>query len=97
MKSTAIVKKICAHNGSMNYDALTSIFGLHDEAVASLVGSSGSVAVAFVNGQKKAIARTKVRLCRVQNCPGCSNLHLCKWFLLGSCPSKCRTTPPFIK
>uniref|UniRef100_A0A672SMR9 Poly [ADP-ribose] polymerase 12-like n=1 Tax=Sinocyclocheilus grahami TaxID=75366 RepID=A0A672SMR9_SINGR len=85
MTEAAIVKKICAHTGSMSYDALTSIFGLHDEAVASLVGSSGSVAVAFVNGQKTVIARTKVRLCRVQSCPGCANLHLCKWLLLGCC------------
>ncbi|XP_016307641.1 poly [ADP-ribose] polymerase 12 isoform X1 [Sinocyclocheilus anshuiensis] len=86
MTEAAIVKKLCAQNGSISYDALISMFGLFDhEAVDSLVGRSESFAVAFVNGQKKVIARTKVRLCRVQNCPGCSNLHLCKWFLFGSC------------
>ncbi|XP_058630360.1 protein mono-ADP-ribosyltransferase PARP12-like [Onychostoma macrolepis] len=85
MTDAAIVKKICAHNGSIDYDALTSIFGLYDEAMDSVVGRSESFTVAFVNGQKKVIARTKVRLCRAQNCSGCSNLHLCKWFLFGSC------------
>ncbi|RXN08119.1 poly [ADP-ribose] polymerase 12-like protein [Labeo rohita] len=85
MTEAAIVKKICAHNGSMNYDALISIFGLYDDAMGSVVGRSESCAVAFVNGQKKVIGRTKVRLCRAQNCTGCSNLHLCKWFLFGSC------------
>ncbi|KTF77708.1 hypothetical protein cypCar_00039782 [Cyprinus carpio] len=85
MTEAAIVKKICAHNGSMNYDDLTSVFGLHDEALDSVVARSESFAVAFVNGQKRVIARSKVRLCRVQNCPGCANLHLCKWFLFGSC------------
>ncbi|KAL1275251.1 hypothetical protein QQF64_034874 [Cirrhinus molitorella] len=85
MTEAAIVKKICAHNGSMNYDALVSIFGLYDEAMDSVVNRSESCAVAFVNGEKKVIGRTKVRLCRAQNCPGCANLHLCKWFLFGSC------------
>ncbi|XP_052410215.1 protein mono-ADP-ribosyltransferase PARP12-like [Carassius gibelio] len=85
MTEAAIVKKICAHNGSMDYDDLTSLFGLYDEALASVVARSESVAVAFVNGQKKVIVRSRVRLCRVQNCPGCANLHLCKWFLFGSC------------
>uniref|UniRef100_A0A8C2AQM1 Si:ch73-252i11.1 n=1 Tax=Cyprinus carpio TaxID=7962 RepID=A0A8C2AQM1_CYPCA len=85
MTEAAIVKKICAHNGSMNYDDLTSVFGLHDEALDSVVARSESFALAFVNGQKRVIARSKVRLCRVQNCPGCANLHLCKWFLFGSC------------
>ncbi|KAL0196578.1 hypothetical protein M9458_010150, partial [Cirrhinus mrigala] len=78
MTEAAIVKKICAHNGSMNYDALISIFGLYDEAMDSVVSRSESCA-------KKVIGRTKVRLCRAQNCTGCSNLHLCKWFLFGSC------------
>ncbi|XP_073694886.1 protein mono-ADP-ribosyltransferase PARP12-like [Garra rufa] len=85
MTEAAIVKKICAHNGSLSYEALISIFGLYDEAMDSVVGRSESCAVVFMNGEKRVIARTKVRLCRAQNCSGCSNLHLCKWFLFGSC------------
>ncbi|XP_059360648.1 protein mono-ADP-ribosyltransferase PARP12-like [Carassius carassius] len=82
MTEEAIVKTICAQNGSLGYDALTSMFG---EALDSLVARTESFAVAFVNGQKKVIVRSRVRLCRVQNCPGCANLHLCKLFLFGSC------------
>uniref|UniRef100_A0A8C1NXS2 C3H1-type domain-containing protein n=1 Tax=Cyprinus carpio TaxID=7962 RepID=A0A8C1NXS2_CYPCA len=85
MTEAAIVKRICAQNGSISYDALISMFGLFDEALDSVVARSESFTVAFVNGQKKVIARSKVRLCRVQNCPGCANLHLCKLFLFGSC------------
>ncbi|XP_052441215.1 protein mono-ADP-ribosyltransferase PARP12 [Carassius gibelio] len=82
MTEEAIVKTICAHNGSLGYDALTSMFG---GALESLVARTESFTVAFVNGQKKVIVRSRVRLCRVQNCPGCANLHLCKLFLFGSC------------
>uniref|UniRef100_A0A672LER8 Poly [ADP-ribose] polymerase 12-like n=1 Tax=Sinocyclocheilus grahami TaxID=75366 RepID=A0A672LER8_SINGR len=79
MTEAAIVKKLCAQNGSISFDALISMLGLFDhEAVDSLVGRSESFAVAFVNGQKKVIARTKVRLCRVQSCPGCDQLKPAK-------------------
>ncbi|XP_048011929.1 protein mono-ADP-ribosyltransferase PARP12-like [Megalobrama amblycephala] len=85
MTEAAIIKTICAHNGSMKLDDLTSIFGLYDEAIESIISRSESCSVEFMNGQKTVIVRTKVRLCRAQNCSGCANLHLCKWFLFGSC------------
>lgn len=85
MAEAAIIKKICAHNGSMKLDDLTSVFGLYDEAIESIISRSESCTVEIMNGQKTAIVRTKVRLCRAQTCSGCANLHLCKWFLFGSC------------
>ncbi|KAK7129558.1 hypothetical protein R3I93_019253 [Phoxinus phoxinus] len=85
MAEAAIITMICAHNGSMKFDDLRSIFGLNDEDMDSVLSRSACFAVAVMNGQKTVIARTEARLCRAQNCPGCPNLHLCKWHLLGSC------------
>ncbi|XP_067284558.1 protein mono-ADP-ribosyltransferase PARP12-like [Pseudorasbora parva] len=81
----SIIQTICAHNGSMKLDDLISMFGVNDGAMESILSKSESCVVAVVNGQKSAIAQTKVRLCRAQTCSGCANLHLCKWHLLGSC------------
>ncbi|XP_077053685.1 protein mono-ADP-ribosyltransferase PARP12-like isoform X1 [Siphateles boraxobius] len=85
MAEFAIITMICAHNGSMKFDDLRSIFGLNNEDMDSVLNSSESFVVAVINGQKTVIVRTEVRLCRAQNCPGCANLHLCKGHLFGSC------------
>lgn len=85
MAEAAIIKMICAHNGSMKFDDLRSIFGLNNEDMDSVLSKSESFVVAVINGQKTVVARTEVRLCRAQNCPGCEGLHLCKWHLFGSC------------
>ncbi|XDV24263.1 hypothetical protein PO909_028484 [Leuciscus waleckii] len=85
MAEAAILGMICAHNGSMKFDDLRSIFGLNNEDMESVLSRSESFVVAVMNGQKTVIVRTEVRLCRALNCPGCANLHLCKGHLLGSC------------
>ncbi|XP_051546598.1 protein mono-ADP-ribosyltransferase PARP12-like [Myxocyprinus asiaticus] len=85
MTEALIIKTVCAHNGSMNHDDLLSKFSPFDEVIDRIINKSESCAVVSVNGQKKVIIKTKVRLCRAQNCPGCENVHLCKFYLYGSC------------
>uniref|UniRef100_A0A2R8QSI0 Poly [ADP-ribose] polymerase 12-like n=1 Tax=Danio rerio TaxID=7955 RepID=A0A2R8QSI0_DANRE len=88
MTEAAIIKNICANNGSIAYADLLSALGMYDEAqdvLDVLISRSENCTVGFFSGQKRVIVRTKVRLCRIQNCPACDNLHLCKGFLFGFC------------
>ncbi|KAM9468199.1 uncharacterized protein Hap1MRO34_014864 [Clarias gariepinus] len=43
--------------------------------------------VVFEEESEMQIIKTELRLCRIQHCEGCNNLHLCKLFLFGECPS----------
>ncbi|KAK6269333.1 hypothetical protein J4Q44_G00393510 [Coregonus suidteri] len=41
--------------------------------------------IAECNGNKRIFAKTKVRRCKAQQCDGCNDLHLCKFYLFGDC------------
>lgn len=97
MSEATFIKKLCSNNGSMRYDDLvnglaTDIF-LGDGYVAfnddtSCLENSDMFLIDQSTGDKRVIAKTKVRVCKARDCvaPGCVNLHLCKKFLLGDCP-----------
>uniref|UniRef100_A0A8C9Z4B1 C3H1-type domain-containing protein n=1 Tax=Sander lucioperca TaxID=283035 RepID=A0A8C9Z4B1_SANLU len=82
-----ILKIICANQGSVDTDYLILNLGLGD-ATYDIISNQDRFALSCPFGQPKVVARTRLKLCRVRECPGsCRALHLCKKFLLtGSCP-----------
>ncbi|KAI7792031.1 hypothetical protein IRJ41_020260, partial [Triplophysa rosa] len=81
----SIIQIICANNGSMDQDDLVSVYMFSGNVMNLIESRNESFAVVNINGRKKVIVKTKLRLCRAQNCSGCAKLHLCKHHLFGSC------------
>ncbi|XP_007256102.3 protein mono-ADP-ribosyltransferase PARP12 [Astyanax mexicanus] len=88
MQTAAHINRIlCAHDGRMELEELYGqLLGLElkDEVEDALKDTDMFVITGEEN--KVVVAKTKLRLCRVRDCQGCSNLHLCKMYLLGDCP-----------
>ncbi|KAF3704960.1 Poly [ADP-ribose] polymerase 12 [Channa argus] len=80
-----IFRFICANQGAVNTDDL--LFNLDSTNVSEIISNRDKFVLCCPNGQPKVVARAKLRLCRVKDCPGtCRGLHLCKNFLFtGSC------------
>lgn len=90
MSEATIIQKICSNNGSMRYDDLVTELNVGNRWYSfddnSNLENSELFSIIHSNGEKRVIAKTQVRLCKAKNCLGCTNLHLCKKFLLGECP-----------
>ncbi|KAK2858809.1 hypothetical protein Q5P01_003429 [Channa striata] len=80
-----IFKFICANQGAVNTDDL--VFNLDSANVLEIISNRDKFVLCCPNGQPTVVARARVRLCRVKDCPGtCRGLHLCKNFLFtGTC------------
>ncbi|XP_030576443.1 protein mono-ADP-ribosyltransferase PARP12-like [Archocentrus centrarchus] len=80
---TEIVKIICANQGAVNTDDLLyNLFPGDPSKVSEIICNREKFASWCPNGQPKVVARTRLRLCRVKDCPQtCRDLHLCKNFL----------------
>ncbi|XP_071756698.2 protein mono-ADP-ribosyltransferase PARP12-like [Centroberyx gerrardi] len=87
MTESAVMKFVCANQGSINTDELvfSGCFGDFRD-VREIISNREKFAWCSSGGQQKVVAKTEVRLCKAKDCQGCSSLHLCKRFLLGSCP-----------
>ncbi|XP_061085365.1 protein mono-ADP-ribosyltransferase PARP12-like [Conger conger] len=77
MTDSSVIKCICNNNGAVDYGVFVK-FGLSPTEHCSVV---------TVNGNKRVVAQTKVRLCKARDCTDCRNLHLCKFYLYGDCKS----------
>ncbi|XP_048124195.1 protein mono-ADP-ribosyltransferase PARP12 isoform X1 [Alosa alosa] len=88
MSEATIIRKLCRNNGSMRYDDLVADLNVGNWCSfdTSCLENCELFSVIQSNGEKRVIAKTQVRLCKAKNCLGCTNLHLCKKFLLGECP-----------
>ncbi|XP_062374300.1 protein mono-ADP-ribosyltransferase PARP12 isoform X2 [Sardina pilchardus] len=88
MSEATIIRKLCSNNGSMRYDDLVAELNVGNwfSVDTSCLENSERFSIIQSNGEKRVIAKTQVRLCKAKNCLGCTNLHLCKKFLLGECP-----------
>ncbi|KAJ3612621.1 hypothetical protein NHX12_020888 [Muraenolepis orangiensis] len=86
MGESAIVKYLCANNGSVCQQELVAncIFG-DSTTVNTIISNRDRFVVGHRSGEKRLIARTALRLCRKRDCPGCTDLHLCKSYLYGEC------------
>uniref|UniRef100_UPI003AAB14B8 protein mono-ADP-ribosyltransferase PARP12-like n=1 Tax=Centroberyx gerrardi TaxID=166262 RepID=UPI003AAB14B8 len=86
MTESVVMKFICANQGSIYIDELvfSGCFG-DSQDVREIISNREKFAWCSSGGEQKVVAKTEVRLCKAKDCQGCSSLHLCKRFLLGSC------------
>ncbi|XP_071242279.1 protein mono-ADP-ribosyltransferase PARP12-like isoform X1 [Salvelinus alpinus] len=88
MDTTALIYKVlCAHDGSFELGELHANISTMEDDLESVLGNQEMFTRAVSKGNKLIVAKTKMRLCRANGCSGCSNLHLCKFYLYGTCPS----------
>ncbi|KAJ8373853.1 hypothetical protein SKAU_G00044330 [Synaphobranchus kaupii] len=89
MEVSFMIKLICSNHGAMDYGDLVDIgSGLLDvKGVIDTVMGNYQFFVVTLNGNKRVVANTKVRLCKAWECTDCCNLHLCKFYLYGDCRS----------
>ncbi|KAJ8249677.1 hypothetical protein COCON_G00228930, partial [Conger conger] len=93
MTESFVIKLICDNRGAMDYGDLVDIgSGLLDvNGVIDTVLQNDNFSVVTVNGNKRVVVKTKVRLCKARDCTDCHNLHLCKFYLYGDCKRRgCR-------
>ncbi|KAJ0015569.1 hypothetical protein NQD34_009189 [Periophthalmus magnuspinnatus] len=80
---TVILKHILSSQGAVDLEELECNIG----DVEEIIESNDKLVVCSVSGTRKVVARSRVRLCRDEVCPGCGGLHLCRLlFLSGVCP-----------
>uniref|UniRef100_A0A3Q4N408 PARP12-like CCCH zinc finger tandem domain-containing protein n=1 Tax=Neolamprologus brichardi TaxID=32507 RepID=A0A3Q4N408_NEOBR len=80
---TEILRMICAGQGAVNTEDLVyNLFSGDPTMLSEIISNREKFVSCCPNGQPKVVARTRLRLCRVKDCPGtCRALHLCKNFL----------------
>lgn len=90
MQAAALVYKvICAQNGQSDLSKLTSDLAgkIQEDELKKILGNKTFFVFNTLDGKKKVIAKTQLRLCKTWDCSSCPNLHLCKMYLLGQdCP-----------
>uniref|UniRef100_A0A4W5P448 PARP12-like CCCH zinc finger tandem domain-containing protein n=1 Tax=Hucho hucho TaxID=62062 RepID=A0A4W5P448_9TELE len=86
MAQQVLLKVICNHQGTLDYAYLADIVcGADIICALDKLVENDVFSIAVCNGNKRIIAKTKVRRCRAQQCDGCNDLHLCKSYLFGDC------------
>eukprot|EP00063_Salmo_salar_P088909 XP_014063744.1 PREDICTED: poly [ADP-ribose] polymerase 12-like isoform X1 [Salmo salar] len=86
MAQQLLLKVICDHQGTLDYAHLADGgFGADMFCALDKLVENDVFYIALCNGNKRIIAKTKVRRCKVQQCDGCNDLHLCKFYLFGDC------------
>ncbi|KAL0962926.1 hypothetical protein UPYG_G00347220 [Umbra pygmaea] len=86
MDDQLLLKVLCSNQGAMDVDDLANI-GYGAELICGLdnLGENDSFHIESRNGKKRIFAKTNVRRCTAQECSGCNDLHLCKFYLFGDC------------
>ncbi|XP_063073641.1 protein mono-ADP-ribosyltransferase PARP12-like isoform X2 [Engraulis encrasicolus] len=84
-----IVRFLCVNGGAMEYDLLLELaIGFPDmdsSEFDSLLRNKELFFQTEIAGVKQVLAKTSLRLCKVTDCSGCKDLHLCKFYLQGEC------------
>ncbi|KAJ8007023.1 hypothetical protein DPEC_G00113270 [Dallia pectoralis] len=91
MDSLALLYKVLSgHNGSFELGELRANMGIVEDDLESVLRNPEMFTSAVYKGKRMIVAKTKMRVCRAKGCNDCSNLHMCKFFLYGTCPSNDR-------
>ena len=89
MSEANILKIICGNGGAIDYERLLELASgfpdINCFEFDSLIENEQLFSLTENSGVKQVLAKTKVRLCNVRDCTGCTNLHLCKFYLHGQC------------
>ncbi|XP_028307268.1 protein mono-ADP-ribosyltransferase PARP12 [Gouania willdenowi] len=83
-----IFKIICSNNGAVTTaDLLLNLYPGESANVTEVIRNQEKFLLSSQSGEPKVLARSRLRLCRLKECPQtCGMLHLCKNYLLnGSC------------
>nr|AAH84660.1 LOC495238 protein [Xenopus laevis] len=82
-------RRLCSAGGSMELGQLGHSLGLNGQQLERLVEveEGRSLVLRVQEGdQKVAVYRSDLRLCQTPKCAGdCGQLHLCRFYILGSC------------
>ncbi|MCJ8743181.1 hypothetical protein PDJAM_G00090680 [Pangasius djambal] len=80
----SVITVICANLGCVEYDDLLQMAAVED--LENVIKNRDMFTVIQQNKSKKILATTNIRRCRARECQeSCSDLHLCKFDLLGQC------------
>lgn len=83
-EESSVIKVICDHLGCVEYDDLLQMTAVKD--VKNVLKNRDMFTVIQQNKSKKILVTPKIRRCRIGECQGsCTELHLCKFDLLGQC------------
>ncbi|XP_063073840.1 protein mono-ADP-ribosyltransferase PARP12-like [Engraulis encrasicolus] len=90
MSEADIVQLVCGNGGAMEYDLLLELaIGFPDidscSKFDSLLRNEEHFFLTERAGVKRILAKTSLRLCKVADCDGCNELHLCKFYVHGEC------------
>ncbi|OCT86145.1 protein mono-ADP-ribosyltransferase PARP12 [Xenopus laevis] len=84
-----VAQQICSAGGSMELGQLGRSLGLNAQQLERLVEAEEGRSLVFrvqEGDQKVAVYRSALRLCQTPKCAGeCGHLHLCRYYVLGSC------------
>ncbi|KAM4036583.1 protein mono-ADP-ribosyltransferase PARP12-like [Anomaloglossus baeobatrachus] len=88
--SLQLCRVLCSSGGSMELGLLGRTLRLSADQMSRLLEAEERRSLVMRNrdGQRVAVYSSTLRLCasRNQECPGnCGNLHICRFFILGSC------------
>ncbi|TRY82845.1 hypothetical protein DNTS_022058 [Danionella cerebrum] len=87
---------LCRNDGSSSFGAVESDlqrrFTVADDILSQALGNQQKFLIVQdgIGSLKPApnsliVAKTSLRVCKDNNCPGCEELHLCKYFVCGNC------------
>ncbi|XP_065129429.1 protein mono-ADP-ribosyltransferase PARP12-like [Paramisgurnus dabryanus] len=85
MSIESLLKILCAHNGSMEYERLLDLsYGLPEITdLDQIIIKSPIFSVIQHSDSKEVIVKSAVKLCKNSECDGvCRDLHLCKYYLM---------------
>ncbi|XP_042563248.1 protein mono-ADP-ribosyltransferase PARP12-like, partial [Clupea harengus] len=92
MSEANILKIICGNGGAIYYERLLELASgfpdINCFEFDSLIENDQLFSLTENSGVKQVLAKTNVRLCKVRDCTGCKNLHLCKFYLHGECKGR---------
>ncbi|XP_037837275.1 protein mono-ADP-ribosyltransferase PARP12 isoform X2 [Kryptolebias marmoratus] len=76
-----ILNFICANTGAVDVDDLMSDC-FKGQSTSDIISNHRNFVLYSSDGKQKVVARTSLKLCKVETCQGfCGGLHLCKSFL----------------
>lgn len=84
VEEASVIKVISDCLGCVEYEDLLKKLEVDD--VENVIKNSDVFTVIQQNRSKKILVTTKIRRCRIRECQEtCTDLHLCKYGLLGQC------------
>ncbi|KAI5094181.1 zinc finger CCCH type domain containing 1-like [Silurus meridionalis] len=82
-EAASVIGLICSRLGSVEFETLVQVAAVAD--LETVIEKSESLTIIQKNTNKTVLITSKLRRCRGECGETCSDLHLCKFYLLGQC------------